>query len=85
MYPPRRISRWLALTIYGTLLALTLARIVNVGIALNRINDAVHLSGNPLGLGAVGRHIPFITVELAMGLVYDVYELFANSLNPPFD
>ncbi|RPD60940.1 hypothetical protein L227DRAFT_611010 [Lentinus tigrinus ALCF2SS1-6] len=71
VYPPRAISRLLAATIYGTLLGMTLARIVNLGIALKQFSDTAHLSPDPWAVTGVARRVPLVTVELSMGLVYD--------------
>ncbi|TFK83130.1 hypothetical protein K466DRAFT_589991 [Polyporus arcularius HHB13444] len=71
VYPPRTTSRPLALAIYGTLFAMTVARIVNITIALKRINDAGHLAPDAWTITVVGRRIPSVMAELALGLVYD--------------
>lgn len=82
VYPYRTISRPLALAIYGTLFAMTVARIVNISIALKRIDDAGHLAPNAWAVTVVGRRIPSVMAELSMGLVYDTYELFLHELSP---
>ena len=81
VYPPRVISRLLALSNYGTLFALTIARVFNIGIALKNISDAARLSPNPWDATTSGRHVPSVTAELCMALVYDTYGLFALSMS----
>lgn len=78
VYPPLSTSRWLSAAIYGTLLSMTLARVVNLGISLKQFSDTAHLSENPWAVTGVGRRVPFVTVELSMSLVYDTYELCSD-------
>ena len=73
VYPPRTISRPLFVAIYGTLGAMTLARIANISVALKRISDASRLSPDSWAVTTVGRHVPSVTAELSMSLVYDTY------------
>ncbi|RPD52581.1 hypothetical protein L227DRAFT_558556 [Lentinus tigrinus ALCF2SS1-6] len=71
VYPPQTISRLRAVAIYGTLLAMTVARVVNLAIALKEMNDASRHAANAFAITTVGAHIPSIMAELSMGLVYD--------------
>ncbi|RPD52580.1 hypothetical protein L227DRAFT_617695 [Lentinus tigrinus ALCF2SS1-6] len=72
VYPPRVISRLLAVAIYGTLLTMTLARVVNIGIALKKINETSRLSGNVWAATTVEGHVPSLMAELCMALAYDI-------------
>ncbi len=81
VYPPRTTSRLLALAIYGTLFAMTVARIVNITIALKRISDAGRLAPDAWTITVVGRRIPSVMAELAMGLVYDTYEISLHAFS----
>ncbi|KAI0706021.1 hypothetical protein C8T65DRAFT_652487 [Cerioporus squamosus] len=71
VYPPRTISRLLAIAIYGMLLAMTVARVVNIAIVLKELDDAGRMSANAWAVATAGRHIPSIMAELSMGLVFD--------------
>ncbi|TFK83129.1 hypothetical protein K466DRAFT_272969 [Polyporus arcularius HHB13444] len=71
VYPPRTTSRWLAVPIYGTLFAMTAARVVNISIALKKLDDAGRVSPNAWAVATAGRNIPSLMVELSMALVYD--------------
>ncbi|TFK86952.1 hypothetical protein K466DRAFT_523255 [Polyporus arcularius HHB13444] len=72
VYPPRSISRLLAFTLYGTLFAMTVARVVNLVITLIRMSDAAHHAASAWAVLGVGRRIPSVTAELSMGLLYDI-------------
>ncbi|RPD53621.1 hypothetical protein L227DRAFT_616824 [Lentinus tigrinus ALCF2SS1-6] len=71
VYPPQTISRLHAVAIYGTLMAITVARVVNLAIGLKDMSDASRHAANAWAFVTVIAHIPSIVAELSMGLVYD--------------
>ena len=74
-YPPRVISRLVAFAIYGTLLAMMLARAINIGVAIQKISNTTRMSGNLWTATTFEEHVPSLKVELCMTLAYDMYEL----------
>ena len=81
-YPPRVISRLLAFAIYGTLLAMMLARAINIGVAIQKISNTTRMSGNLWTATTFEEHVPSLKVELCMTLAYDMYELSLLPLRP---
>ncbi|RPD76853.1 hypothetical protein L226DRAFT_569097 [Lentinus tigrinus ALCF2SS1-7] len=72
VYSPRFLSWTHATFIYGSLSAISVARVVNVGIALKRVQDGSRGSDNPWVASTVGWHVPSAKAELFMALLYDV-------------
>ncbi|KAI0706020.1 hypothetical protein C8T65DRAFT_708906 [Cerioporus squamosus] len=72
VYPPRSLSRIRCILIYGSLSALPIARLVNVGVGLKKMEDDSRGSDDPFETGTIALHVLSAKVELFMRLVYDV-------------
>ncbi|RDX46052.1 hypothetical protein OH76DRAFT_1356743 [Lentinus brumalis] len=72
VYPPRTLSWIRTVAIYGSLSAIAIARLANVGVALKRVQDGSRGSDSPWVAATVGWHVPSAKAELFMGLLYDV-------------
>ncbi|KAI0751545.1 hypothetical protein C8Q80DRAFT_1098839, partial [Daedaleopsis nitida] len=73
VYPPRTLS-WVACAcIYGILTVIMVARIVNVFIAFREILEATVASNNAYVAAEAAWNSPYVRVEWALQLCYDIY------------
>ena len=72
VYPPRTLTVAGWVVIYGTLIVVTIARFVNIALALNIIVDSAHQSSSALVTGQIVWNMPYSKVEWFLQLFYDV-------------
>ncbi|KAI0691630.1 hypothetical protein C8Q76DRAFT_758730 [Earliella scabrosa] len=73
VYPPRTLTVAGWVVIYGTLIVVTIARFVNIALALNIIVDSAHQSSSALVTGQIVWNMPYTKVEWFLQLFYDVF------------
>ena len=73
VYPPRTLTWTGWLLVYGTLIVLVAARLVNMSLAFNEIVGGARRSASALVVGEIAWKSPYAKAEWFLQLSYDTY------------